>query len=40
MRTKQDYNLIAKNGKMTPEKSGIKAIMREGNGYKEERPHR
>ena len=33
MRTKQDYNLIEKNGKMTPEKAGIKAIMREGIDY-------
>jgi len=33
MRTKQDYNLIEKNGKMTPEKAGTKAIMREGIDY-------
>ena len=33
MRTKQDYNLTEKNGKMIPEKSGIKAIMREGIDY-------
>jgi len=33
MRTKQDYNLIEKNGKMTPEKAGTKVIMREGINY-------
>ena len=33
LRTKQDYNLVEKNGKMTPEKAGTKAIMREGIDY-------
>ena len=33
MRTKQDYNLVEKNGKMTPEKAGTKVIMREGINY-------
>jgi len=33
MRTKQDYNLTEKNGKMIPEKSGTKVIMREGINY-------
>ena len=33
MRTKQDYILSEKNGKMIPEKAGTKAIMREGIDY-------
>jgi hypothetical protein len=33
MRTKQDYNLVEKNGKLTPEKAGTKVIMREGINY-------
>ena len=33
MRTKQDYTLTEKNGKLTPEKSGTKVIMREGINY-------
>ncbi|MFA6974317.1 MAG: AAA family ATPase [Parcubacteria group bacterium] len=33
MRTKQDYVLSEKNGKMVPEKVGLKAIMREGVDY-------
>jgi len=33
MRTKQDYNLIEKNGKQVPEKAGTKVIMREGINY-------
>ena len=33
MRTKQDYVLNEKNGKYVPEKSGTKAIMREGVDY-------
>jgi hypothetical protein len=33
LRTKNDYNLVEKNGKMTPEKAGTKAIMREGIDY-------
>jgi len=33
MRTKQDYILSEKNGKMVPEKVGLKAIMREGVDY-------
>ena len=33
MRTKQDYNLTEKNGKMIPEKAGTKVIMREGINY-------
>jgi len=33
IRTKQDYSLIEKNGKLIPEKSGQKAIMRDGIDY-------
>lgn len=33
MRCKQDYVLSEKNGKMTPEKVGLKAVMREGIDY-------
>lgn len=33
MRTKQDYVLSEKNGKMVPEKIGLKAVMREGIDY-------
>jgi len=33
LRTKQDYVLSEKNGKLTPEKAGTKAIMREGIDY-------
>lgn len=33
MRTKQDYVLSEKNGKMIPEKVGLKAIMRDGVDY-------
>jgi len=33
LRTKQDYNLTEKNGKLIPEKAGTKAIMREGIDY-------
>ena len=33
MRTKQDYILSEKNGKMVPEKVGLKAIMRDGVDY-------
>jgi len=33
MRTKQDYTLTEKNGKLTPEKAGTKVIMREGINY-------
>ena len=33
MRTKQDYTLTEKNGKITPEKAGTKVIMREGIDY-------
>lgn len=33
MRTKQDYVLSEKNGKIVPEKVGLKAIMREGVDY-------
>lgn len=33
MRTKQDYILTEKNGKMIPEKVGLKAIMRDGVDY-------
>ena len=33
MRTKQDYTLNERNGKLIPEKSGTKAIMREGIEY-------
>jgi len=33
LRTKQDYILSEKNGKLTPEKAGTKAIMREGIDY-------
>ena len=33
MRTKQDYVLNEKNGKMVPEKVGLKAVMRDGVRY-------
>ena len=33
MRTKQDYVLNEKNGKMIPEKVGLKAVMRDGIDY-------
>ncbi|PXV67350.1 AAA domain-containing protein [Dysgonomonas alginatilytica] len=33
MRTKQDYVLTEKNGKMIPEKVGLKAVMRDGVDY-------
>jgi len=33
MRTKQDYILSEKNGKMVPEKVGLKAVMRDGVDY-------
>lgn len=33
MRTKQDYILTEKNGKMVPEKVGLKAVMRDGIDY-------
>jgi len=33
MRTKQDYILTEKNGKMVPEKIGLKAVMRDGIDY-------
>ena len=33
MRTKQDYVLSEKNGKMVPEKVGLKAVMRDGIDY-------
>lgn len=33
MRTKQDYVLNEKNGKMVPEKVGLKAVMRDGVDY-------
>ena len=33
MRTKQDYILAEKNGKMVPEKVGLKAVMRDGVDY-------
>ena len=33
MRTKQDYVLSEKNGKMVPEKIGLKAVMRDGVDY-------
>lgn len=33
MRTKQDYILTDKNGKMVPEKVGLKAVMRDGVDY-------
>lgn len=33
MRTKQDYVLNEKNGKMIPEKVGLKAVMRDGVDY-------
>jgi hypothetical protein len=33
MRTKQDYVLNEKNGKMVPEKVGLKAVMRDGIDY-------
>jgi len=33
MRTKQDYILTEKNGKMIPEKVGLKAVMRDGIDY-------
>jgi len=33
MRTKQDYVLSEKNGKMVPEKVGLKAVMRDGVDY-------
>lgn len=33
MRTKQDYVLAEKNGKMVPEKVGLKAVMRDGIDY-------
>jgi len=33
MRSKNDYNLTEKNGKLIPEKIGTKAIMREGIDY-------
>ena len=33
MRCKQDYVLSEKNGKMTPEKVGLKAVMRDGIDY-------
>ena len=33
MRTKQDYILSEKNGKMVPEKIGLKAVMRDGVDY-------
>ena len=33
MRTKQDYSLTEKNGKLIPEKSGTKVIMRDGIDY-------
>lgn len=33
MRTKQDYILTEKNGKMIPEKVGLKAVMRDGVDY-------
>jgi len=33
MRTKQDYVLNEKNGKMIPEKVGLKSVMRDGIDY-------
>lgn len=33
MRCKQDYVLSEKNGKMIPEKVGLKAVMRDGIDY-------
>jgi hypothetical protein len=33
MRTKQDYNLTEKDGKLVPQKAGKKVIMREGINY-------
>ena len=33
MRCKQDYELSEKNGKMIPEKIGLKAVMRDGIDY-------
>ena len=33
MRCKQDYVLSEKNGKMIPEKIGLKAVMRDGIDY-------
>jgi len=33
IRSKQDYNLTEKNGKLVPEKAGTKPIMREGIDY-------
>jgi hypothetical protein len=33
IRTKQDYNLVEKEGKLVPQKAGTKTIMREGINY-------